>query len=96
LEGVKNCFQKCRDFKCTKQALKFSSKKAWCNWTNEPCDIKSCNYALCGRRQLLENGVCSFSIKRKTREETPPEKYLDKEIRIKGKLQRKIGERTIF
>ncbi len=51
---------------------------------------------MCRRRQLLENGVCGKTIKRKTREDTRPEDFIDEEIRVRGKLMRKTGERTIF
>ncbi len=92
----KLCFPKCRDFNCTKRALSFRQGQAWCEWTNEPCEPKNCSYAMCRRRQLLENGVCGKTIKRKTREDTRPEDFIDEEIRVRGKLMRKTGERTIF
>lgn len=65
-------------------------------WTNDPCDPKGCTYAICHKRQLLDNGVCGLSIKRKTRESTRPEDVFRDEIKIRGKLMRKTGERTIF
>ena len=90
------CFPQCRDFACTKRALKLSGQNAWCMWTNDPCDPKSCTYAICHKRQLLDNGACGLSIKRKTRENTRPEDVFRDEIKIRGKLMRKTGERTIF
>lgn len=90
------CFPQCRDFKCTKNALRFQGRTAWCQWTNEPCEPKSCNYAMCYKRQLLGDGVCGFSIKRKTRENIKPEDTLRDEIKVKGKLMRKTGEKKIF
>lgn len=93
---VKKCFPKCRDFNCTKRALRFRGRQPWCEWTSEPCNLKSCTYAMCNRRQLLENGVCGKTVKRKTREDIAPEDVFDEEIRVKGKLMRKTGERTIF
>ncbi len=96
MAGAKDCYPKCRDFNCTKRALRFKGKEAWCEWTSEPCDLKSCTYAMCRRRQLLENGVCGQTIKRKTREEVMPEDFIDDEIRVKGKLMRKTGEKIIF
>jgi len=90
------CFPQCRDFKCTKNALRLQGRSAWCMWTNEPCEPKSCNYAMCYKRQLLDNGVCGFSIKRKTRENVRPEDVFRDEFKVKGKLMRKTGEKKIF
>ncbi len=92
----KLCFPDCRDFECTKRAVKFGGKEAWCEWTSEPCSPKNCNYATCFRRQLLDNGVCGKTIKRKTQENSRPEDLFSDEIRARGKLLRKTGERTIF
>lgn len=96
MAGVKLCFPKCRDFKCTKRALKLSGREAWCMWTNEPCEPKRCNYAMCHKRQLLENGVCGLSIKRRTRESTEPEDIFLDEFKVRGKIMRKTGEKRIF
>ena len=51
---------------------------------------------MCIRRQLLDNGVCGKTIKRKTREDFKPEDLLPEEIRVRGKVMRKTGEKTIF
>ena len=96
LEKSELCYPKCRTFKCTKRALTFRGKTAWCNWTNEPCDPKGCTYAMCHKRQLLENGVCGLTVKRKTRDEVRPEDMFKEEIRVRGKLARKTGEKSIF
>lgn len=96
MEGVKLCFPQCRDFKCTKKALRYQGRTAWCQWTDEPCEPKRCNYAMCNKRQLLDDGVCGLSIKRKTQENIEPEDTLRDEIKIKGKLMRKTGEKRIF
>ncbi len=37
-----------------------------------------------------------MSVKRKTREDYRPEDMMDDEIRVRGKLMRKTGEKTIF
>lgn len=96
MSDVKYCYAKCRDFKCTKRALTFRGKTSWCNWTGEECDPKGCTYAVCFKRQLLDNGVCGLTVKRKTKDDTRPEDMLKDEIRLRGKLARKVGERSIF
>jgi len=71
-------------------------RSAWCDWTSDPCEPKSCSYAICFKRQLLDGGVCGFSIKRRTREDTGPEEVFREEIKVRGKLMRKVGEKRIF
>jgi hypothetical protein len=51
---------------------------------------------VCHKRQLLDNGVCGLSIKRKTKDEIRPEDMFRDEIPVKGKLAKKTGEKTIF
>jgi len=96
LATTKLCDPKCRDFICNKRALRYRGKEAWCEWTSEPCNIQKCTFAVCRKRQLLDNGVCGMSVKRKTREDYRPEDMMDDEIRVRGKLMRKTGEKTIF
>ncbi|UCH57842.1 MAG: hypothetical protein JSV18_02765 [Candidatus Bathyarchaeota archaeon] len=96
MSAGKQCFPKCRDFKCIKRSLRLRGKQAWCEWTNENCSPRSCTYASCFRRQLLEDGVCGKTIKRKTRDDHEPDDFLLDEIRARGKLMRKTGERSIF
>ena len=96
MSGVKKCYSKCRDFKCNKRALTFRGKTGWCNWTSEPCSPKSCTYAMCYKRQLLDEGVCGLTIKRRTREDIRPEDILKEEFRARGKMAKKTGERSIF
>ena len=96
MSGVKKCFPQCQDFKCTKSALRYQGGNAWCDWTSEPCDPKSCNFALCYKRQLVDNGVCGMSIKRRTREDIEPEQFPIDEVYVKGKVMRKLGDRKIF
>lgn len=96
MAGVKHCFPKCRDFSCTKRSLRFRGSQAWCEWTSEPCEPKNCTYATCYKRQLLDNGVCGQTVKRKTQEDRGPEEFEDEEIAVKGKLMRKTGEKKIF
>lgn len=96
MASVKNCYSKCRDFKCNKRALTFRGKKGWCNWINEPCSPKGCTYAMCFKRQLLEDGVCGLSVRRRTKEDIQPEDILKDEFRIRAKIAKKTGERSIF
>jgi hypothetical protein len=96
LSDKKLCFPKCQDFRCTQRSISFRGKSAWCQFTNEECKVIKCNYAACRKRQLLENGVCGLSIKRKTRDVTRPEDFMKEEIPTRGKLARKIGERRVF
>lgn len=51
---------------------------------------------MCQKRQLLDDGVCGFTIKRKTQEKTKPEDLFRDEIKVSGKLLRKTGEKKIF
>jgi hypothetical protein len=51
---------------------------------------------MCYKRQLLDNGVCGFTIKRRTQEDTRPEEIMRDEIKVRGKLMRKTGEKRIF
>ena len=76
--------------------MRLQGRRGWCTLTNEPCDPAKCSYAMCYKRQLLDNGVCGLSIKRRTQEETRPEDFFRDEIKVRGKLMRKIGEKRIF
>ena len=96
MTGVKICSPQCCDFNCTKRALRQRGSISWCQWTEEPCQPKKCNYAMCYKRQLLDNGVCGLTIKRRTQEESRPEEILRDEIKVRGKLMRKTGEKRIF
>jgi hypothetical protein len=51
---------------------------------------------MCFKRQLLDSGVCGKTIKRRTKEDVRPEDMFREEIRIRGKIARKTGERSIF
>jgi hypothetical protein len=51
---------------------------------------------MCNKRQLLENGVCGLSVKRRTRDNSRPEDMFKDEIRVRGKLAKRTGEKTIF
>jgi hypothetical protein len=48
------------------------------------------------RNRLLPDGVCGLTVKRTTTSlEVPPEEVV-KGIKVKGKLQKKLGEKEIF
>jgi hypothetical protein len=51
---------------------------------------------MCHKRQLLDSGVCGLTVKRKTRDDTRPEDMFRDEIRVRGKLAKKTGEKSIF
>jgi hypothetical protein len=51
---------------------------------------------MCQKRQLLENGVCGLTVKRKTQDDLRPEDMFRDEIRVRGKLAKKTGEKSIF
>jgi len=51
---------------------------------------------VCYKRQLLDNGICGFTIKRKTREDSEPETFKIPEVRARGKLAKKVGDRSIY
>ncbi|MCK5670849.1 hypothetical protein KAI10_05665, partial [Candidatus Bathyarchaeota archaeon] len=71
-------------------------KTAWCSETNARCIPKGCTYAMCHQRQMLDNGVCGLTVKRKTRDDSRPEEMLQDEIQVRGKLAKKTGEKSIF
>jgi len=48
------------------------------------------------KRRILPNGVCASSIRRRTREDEQPEDLLKDELKVRGKLLRKTGEKKIF
>jgi len=96
LSSVKPCFSRCRDFSCTKRAMSFRGKSTWCTFTEAECEPTKCTYAVCYKRQLLDDGTCGFTIKRRTQEDSEPENFRLPEIRAKGKLAKKAGERDIY
>lgn len=93
---VKICTPRCNLFKCVKRALKFQGDKSWCDWGSDACSPKDCNYAVCVKRRLLPNGVCGFTIKRKTAEDIKPEEFMTESLKAKSKLLRRMGEKEVF
>lgn len=96
LSEPKPCDSRCRDFTCTKKAMSFRGKVTWCQWTEAECVPTKCTYAVCYKRQLLDNGICGFTIKRRTQEDSDPENFRLPEVRAKGKLAKKVGDRSIY
>lgn len=90
----KSCFPTCRKFRCGKNALNIRGNKAWCRWTDEPCDLKNCSYSMCVSRRLLPGGICGETVKRKTVERRIED--IGPTIKVRGKTFRKIGEKEIF
>ena len=97
MAGVKKCDPKCRDFTCNKRALRVRSGKAYCEWAQEECNPLNCTYAICRKRQLLENGDCGLTIKRRTRDSRGPEDFaMDDDIKLRGKAFKKTKKRDIY
>jgi hypothetical protein len=51
---------------------------------------------VCYKHQLLDNGICGLTIKRKTQEDSEPENFKIPEVRVRGKLAKKVGDRSIY
>lgn len=82
-------------FRCGKNSAGFRGNIVWCRWTEDPCDVKKCNYATCMKRRLLPGGICGETVKRKTVERRP-EEVTGPVVKLKGKALRKIGEKEIY
>ncbi|MCK4243715.1 hypothetical protein KAX03_02490 [Candidatus Bathyarchaeota archaeon] len=90
-ESEKRCTPECEFFRCGQRALVKQRSKIYCRWADDVCAGPTCKYAICARGRLLANGVCGFTVKRKTVETEPQEKKIT--IKIRGKtLQRLKGE----
>ena len=96
MSSAQPCYSRCRDFTCTKRAMSFRGKSTWCQWTEAECEPTKCTYAVCFKRQLLDNGICGFTIKRKTKEDSEPDTFEIPEVRARGKLAKKVGDRSIY
>ena len=59
------------------------------------CNVANCTYAMCVKRQLLPEGICGETVKRKTTEKKP-EEVIGPTIKLRGKTLRRIGEKEIF
>ncbi len=87
-EQGKQCSPKCQFFRCSKRALDYHSSSIYCKWTGDDCIGPACNYVLCSRYQLLPDGTCGLTIKRRTVEEKVPEEE------IPGELKKRILRRV--
>ena len=76
--------------------MSFRGKITWCQFTEAECEPTKCTYAVCFKRQLLDDGSCGFTFKRRTQEDSEPENFRLLEVRAKGKLARKVGDRSIY
>jgi hypothetical protein len=90
---VKRCSPRCEFFRCGQKALINQRGGIYCRWADDYCRGASCNYAICARGRLLQNGICGLTIKRKTSENRKPEEIEeDIKIRLKGKALRRLGK----
>jgi hypothetical protein len=97
LVETKYCSPKCRLFKCVKRAVIFQRNRIWCRWTDEDCNIANCSYATCVRRQLLPEGICGESVKRKTVEKRlDDDEELIPPVKLRGKALRKLGDKEFY
>ena len=90
-----HCWPRCVWFRCGKRALLIRGNEYWCKWLNEPCAGPSCSYAYCARGKLLPENRCGLVVRRITRDKITPEDFkLD--IKLKGRLAKKLGEEDII
>ncbi|MCW4016844.1 MAG: hypothetical protein NWF06_10775 [Candidatus Bathyarchaeota archaeon] len=78
-----------------KRAVIYQGNRIWCRWTDEECSIANCSYATCARRQLLPEGVCGESVKRRT-VEIRPEEDITPAVKLKGKTLRRLGDKDFY
>ena len=95
MKKLKYCSPDCSLFRCARKALIRRGRRAWCAYTNDFCVGYKCNYAVCVRNRLLNNGVCGFSLRRRPEELIPPEQP-ELQVKVRSKVLRKLGEREIF
>jgi len=93
---LNSCFPGCEFFRCGQRALNYQGKRAYCRWADDDCAGATCNYTVCLKGRLLPNGTCGLTIKRKTSEEATPDTMKLPEIRLHGRMQKKIGEDELF
>ena len=77
-------------------ALNYQGRRVYCRWAEDDCSGATCNYAICTRGRLLPNGMCGLNIKRKTDEDSGPEISDEPEIKLKGKILKRMKGEDIF
>jgi hypothetical protein len=95
LAQAKACSPRCPAFKCAKNSAFYQRDGVQCRWTEELCNIVTCQYSMCAKRRLLPHGICGETVKRITVEKDF-EDELDEPVRLKGKVFRKFGDREIY
>jgi len=95
LKEPRYCSPNCPFFRCARRALRRNKGRAWCTYTNDFCVGYKCNYAVCIRNRLLNNGLCGLSIKRRREELMPPERP-ELQVKVRSKILKKLGEKEIF
>lgn len=95
MKGPKYCTPNCSFFRCTNKSLTQNKGRAWCTYTNDYCVGYRCNYAVCIRNRLLNNGLCSLSIKGSREELLPPEQS-ELQVKVRSKILKKLGEKELF
>ncbi len=91
------CFPMCRFFVCTQRAMIFKGDHVECALVGDVCKGPDCQYASCrAHRLVLPEGICGFSLRRKkVKEELPTEEEVLR-IKVKEKVLRKLGERSLY
>lgn len=95
-ESVKYCYTSCKSFRCGQHAINIQGPNSYCKWTGDKCIGSMCNYALCIDRKMLPNGVCGFSIRRKTEEKVLSKSEEDDKIKIKVRALKKLRTDDLF
>ena len=90
-----NCSPRCEFFRCGQKALTYQGNRTYCRWADDICSGATCNYTICVKGRLLPNGTCGLTIKRKTEEATPDSIKIP-EIKLRGRIQKKISEDELF
>jgi hypothetical protein len=89
---TKRCSPRCEFFRCGQKALTFQRGDTYCRWADDYCRGAACNYTICVKGRLLQNGICGLTVKRITNEEKLPEEAGEVKIKLKGKTLRRLGK----
>jgi len=75
--------------------MSYHGSTVHCIWTDDECIGPACNYALCSRNQLLPDGTCGLTVKRRTiEEEEIPEESIPR--KMKSKILRRIKDEELI